>query len=72
MLSQAGLQFSKETIDCCFVYLLKKSDDLLMVRKSSLLEFVHSVAGKALDFSMTGSRFPLETELVYSSDSEEE
>ena len=40
------------------------------MRKSDLVSFVHKSAGKALDFSMTGSRFPMETELVYS-DSED-
>jgi K+-transporting ATPase c subunit len=40
------------------------------LRRSDLIAFVHKSAGKALDFSMTGSRFPMEMELVYSSDSE--
>ena len=32
--------------------------------------FLQQAAGKAHDFTMTGSKFPLETELVYSSDSD--
>ncbi len=67
----AGFAFSRETIACCFIFLLKKSGDLLYMRKSDLVSFIHNSAGKALDFSMTGSRFPMECELNYSSDSEE-
>ena len=65
----AGFQYSKETISCCFIFLLKKGKNLLHIHKNDLKEFVRESVGKAQDLSMTGSKFPLETELIYSSDS---
>lgn len=61
-------------MQCCFIFLLKKRQDgeLLRIRKSDLINFIKESVGKAADFTMTGSKFPLETELVYSSDSDDE
>lgn len=68
---QAGLnKFSKETLQCCFIYLLKQSEDLMYVSKTDLHAFVTSSGKKAYDFTMTGSKFPVETDLMYSEDSE--
>ena len=71
---QAKFNYSKETIQCCFIFLLKKRQDgeLLRIRKSDFITFIHQSVGKAADFTMTGSKFPLETELVYSSDSDDD
>ena len=44
----------------------------MSVNKSDLTGFIHKSVGKANDFTMTGSKFPMETELVYSSDSDNE
>ena len=71
---QAQFNYNKETMQCCFIFLLKKRQDgeLLRIRKSDLINFIKESVGKAADFTMTGSKFPLETELVYSSDSDDE
>ena len=66
-----GFNYSKETISCCFIHLLKKRQDLLHIHLSDLSEFVRQSAGKAHDLTKTGSNFPLETELAYS-DSDDE
>ena len=66
----AGFNYSKETITCCFIYLLKKRQDLLNIHVNDLKDFVRDSVGKAHDLTKTGSNFPLETELQYSSDSE--
>ena len=68
----AGFLFTKETIQCCFIFLMKKTKDLLQIEKSDLVQFIHSSAGKAHDFTMTGAKFPIETDLVYSSSDDEE
>ena len=35
----AGFQYSKETISCCFIFLLKKGKNLLHIHKNDLKEF---------------------------------
>jgi len=57
--------FNKETLQCCFIYLLKssKNNDLYEINKGDWANFIRTSAGKAHDFTMTGSKFPLETEL---------
>jgi len=72
LFEQSGLSFSRETLQCCFIYLLIQSNDLLQVRKSDLHHFVTTCGKKAYDFTMTGSKFPVETDLVYSDDSDQE
>ena len=62
----AGFNYSKETISCCFIFLLKKRQDFLNIHKNDLKEFVRESVGKAHDLTKTGSNFPLETELMYS------
>lgn len=42
----------------------------MYVKKSDLHNFVTSSGKKAYDFTMTGSKFPLESDLMYSSDSD--
>lgn len=44
----------------------------MQIRKADLVSFIHTVGKQAYDFTMTGSKFPMETELVYSSDSDED
>ena len=68
--AKAGLQFNKETLTCCFLFLLKKADDYLCIQKKDFVEFIHSSGAKAHDFTMTGAAFPIETDLAYSSDSD--
>ena len=69
----AGFNYSKETILCCFIYLLKKRQDLLNVHVNDLKDFVRMSVGKAHDLTKTGSNFPIETELAYDySESESE
>ena len=63
MFKKAGMDYNKETIQCCFIFLLKKSDDLLLIKTKELIEFVHSSGAKAHEFTMTGASFPIETEL---------
>lgn len=70
MFKKANLNFNKETLLCCFIFLLKKTDSYLNVRRNDFIEFVQSSGAKAHDFTMTGGNFPVETELVYSSDSD--
>jgi len=68
---KAGLVFTtRETVQCCFIFLLKKTTDFMAIKSKDLIEFVHASGAKAHDFTMTGASFPVETELVYSSDSE--
>ena len=66
---QAQFNYDRATMQCCFIFLLKKRQDgdLLRIRKSDLINFIHQSSGKAADFTLTGSKFPLETDLVYSS-----
>ena len=69
----AGFNYSKETILCCFIYLLKKRQDLLNAHVNDLKDFVRMSDGKAHDLTKTGSNFPIETELAYDySESESE
>ena len=42
----------------------------MKIKTKDLIEFVHASGAKALERTMTGANFPVETELVYSSDSE--
>lgn len=54
---QARFSYDKATMQCCFIFLLKKRQDgeLLRVRKSDLVDFIHQSSGKAADFTLTGS-----------------
>lgn len=70
MFKKADLFYSKETVQCCFIFLLRKSDNLMYIKTKELVEFIHASGAKAHDFTMTGANFPVETELVYSSDSD--
>ena len=70
MFNKASLIFNKETLSCCFIFLLKKTDDYFCIRKKDLIEFIHQSGAKAHDFTMTGAAFPIETDLAYSSDSD--
>ena len=42
----------------------------MYIKTKELVEFIHASGAKAHDFTMTGANFPVETELVYSSDSD--
>ena len=61
-----------ETLQCCFLYLLRKSDELHKIDKNKFIEFVGSCAIQALMFTRSGSKIPMETELAYSSESDYE
>ncbi len=43
----------------------------MRIRKADLINFIHTVGKQANEFTMTGSKFPMEMELVYSSDSDD-
>lgn len=61
----------KETIDCAFVHLLKKSEQIVEIPKQTFVDFVKESMKCALDFTMTGKSFPFENELLDYSMSED-
>ena len=68
VLARAGLVFAEKIVQCCFIFLLKKTSCLWRVKRADFQQFVHQIGEKATDFSATGANFPVETDLAYSSD----
>jgi len=70
---QSGIKLAKETIECAFIHLVKKSKGLVVdVDKDVFLRFILDSSTQAYNMTMTGNAFPIEKELLeYSSDSDD-
>jgi len=62
---------AKETFECAFIALLRKSENVLEVTKKTMVEFIQESSRSAMDLTATGMAFPLEMELLEYSESED-
>ena len=63
---------TKETFECAFITLLRKSENVLEVPKMTMVQFIQDCSRSAMDLTATGMAFPLEMELLEYSESDEE
>ena len=57
---------AKETLECAFITLLRKSENVVEVPKMTIVKFIQECSRSAMELTSTGMAFPLEMDLDYS------
>jgi hypothetical protein len=58
-MAQKDTSLKEDTLECAFIYLLRKSNKVLKIPKEEVLNFIHESSKSACDLTMTGKKFPV-------------